>query len=68
MNKQTLRNVIGEYLKFFPLSLEYSLSASGNIPNVGEIILNIHLIVSNYLYISVRRVMRFLQLLAHISR
>ena len=52
ITKQIVTDVIGEYLKFFPLSLEYSprLSASGNIPNFGEIILNIHLIVSNYLY------------------
>jgi len=52
ITKQTVTDVIGEYLKIFPLSLEYSprLSASENIPNFGEIILNIHLIVSNYLY------------------
>jgi len=52
ITKQIVTYVIGEYLKFFPLSWEYSprLTASGNIPNFGEIILNIHLIVSNYLY------------------
>ena len=52
ITKQIVTDVIGEYLKFFPLSWEYSprLSASEDIPNFGEIILNIHLIVSNYLY------------------
>jgi len=53
ITKQIVTDIIGEYLKLCPLSWEYSpwLSASGNIPNFGEIILNIHLIVSNYLYI-----------------
>ena len=52
ITKQIVTDVIGEYLKFFPLSWEYSsqLSALGNIPNFEEIILNIHLTVSNYLY------------------
>jgi len=52
ITKEIVTDVISEYLKFFLLSCEYSprLSALGNIHNFGEIILNIHLIVSNYLY------------------
>ena len=52
ITKQIVTDIIGEYLKLCPISWKYSrrFSASGNTTNFGDIILNIYLTISNYLY------------------